>query len=102
MALMAKLLIVPALIAFLYGSRAAKWLLIVEGVMILGVIIWLTAACFGSKGFGVVALVATLKGLIYVIPLGLLGSAGILAGWGLRRLAGLPPNGSLLGMTRRF
>jgi hypothetical protein len=92
-ALAIRLLISFAIVTFLGGARISKGLLIGGGILLVVAIAALTVTCFSDKGFGVAALLATLKGLVIVLPMAVVGAAGALIGWGLRKMAGLPADG---------
>lgn len=90
-----------AFIAFLSGPRWARRLLIALGLLMFAMFLWIAAICVGDKGFGTVALRAMLETLVIVVPIGVLGAAGILIGWGLRRLLGISGNSSVWEAARR-
>lgn len=90
-----------ACLVFLSGPKVARWLLLLYAIIAFGISFWLTSVCFGDKGFGLVALIATIKGLIIFIPIGSATLLGILAGWGARLWVGVPAGESTLAWLQR-
>jgi hypothetical protein len=90
-----------AALVFVSGHRVGRWLLILTGCFALGIAVWMTAVCFGDKGFGVVALIATFRALVIFVPTGAAIIVGILAGRAARRLVGIPANESMFDWLQR-
>ena len=98
---LAKVALMGVLMVFWWGPRVAKWVLLFEAVTIFGIGLWLTWACFSEKGFGTVALVALLRGLLIFVPSAAAVAVGIFTGWAGRRLLGISANESASQWVRR-